>query len=101
MDRFASEKLDSIALSGTSTRVLAQSQTQDGWMVRYTNHLVGSTFDHDKSIIVTAGIGITAFLSMFTEMIEILCFNEDGMFIKMQDIQGVPLTKEFSLHWMC
>jgi len=71
----------------------------DGW--HGPNHLVGSTFDHDKTIIVTAGIGITAFLSMFTEMIEILCFNEDGMFIKMNDIQGVPLTKEFSLHWMC
>merc|ERR1719491_1174464 len=71
----------------------------DGW--HGPNHLVGSTFDHDKSIIVTAGIGITAFLSMFTEMIELLCFNEDGMFIKMHDIQGVPLTKEISLHWMC
>jgi len=47
----------------------------DGW------HGVGSTFDHDKTIIVTAGIGITAFLSMFTEMIELLCFNEDGMFL--------------------
>jgi len=71
----------------------------DGW--HGPNHLVGSTFDHDKAIIVTAGIGITAFLSMFTEMIEILCFNEDGMFIKMNDIEGVPLTQEFALHWMC
>lgn len=71
----------------------------DGW--HGPNHLVGSAFDHDKAVIVTAGIGITAFLSMITEMIEILCLNEDGMFIKMQDIQGVPLTKEFALHWTC
>jgi len=71
----------------------------DGW--HGPNHLVGSVFDHDKAVIVTAGIGITAFLSMFTELIEILCFQEDGMFIKMQDIHGVPITKEFALHWTC
>jgi len=65
------------------------------------NHLVGSAFNHDKVIIVTAGIGITAFLSMFTEMIEILCLQEDGMFMKRNEIQGVPLTQEFVLHWTC
>ena len=71
----------------------------DGW--HGPNHLVGSVFNHDKAIIVTAGIGITAFLSMLTELIEILCFNEDGMFLKMDEIQGVPVTKEFALHWTC
>lgn len=71
----------------------------DGW--HGPDHLVGSAFNHDKVVIVTAGIGITAFLSMFTEMIEILCFNKDGMFITMKEIKGLPLTKEFALHWTC
>jgi NAD(P)H-flavin reductase len=71
----------------------------DGW--HGPDHLVGSALNHDKVIIVTAGIGITAFLSMFTEMIELLCFKEDGMFIKMDEIQGAPITKEFSLQWTC
>jgi hypothetical protein len=71
----------------------------DGW--HGPDHLVGSALNHDKVVIVTAGIGITAFLSMFTEMIEVLCFNEDGMFIKMNEIDGVPMTREFALHWTC
>jgi hypothetical protein len=62
----------------------------DGW--HGPNHLISSAFDHDK-----INIGITAFLSMFTVLIEILCFDEDGMFIKKDEIKGVPLTKEFTL----
>jgi NAD(P)H-flavin reductase len=71
----------------------------DGW--HGPDHLVASALDHDKVNIVTAGIGITAFLSMFTEMIEVLCFRADGMFVKLDEIEGVPLTKEFVLHWSC
>lgn len=71
----------------------------DGW--HGPDHLVGSALNHDKVTIVTAGIGITAFLSMFTEMIEVLCFKKDGLFVKMDEIHGEPLTKEFSLHWSC
>jgi hypothetical protein len=29
-------------------------------------------------------------------MIELLCFNEDGMFI---EIEGIPQTKRIELHW--
>jgi len=65
------------------------------------DHLVGSALNHDKVTIVTAGIGITAFLSMFTEMIEVLCFKKDGLFVKMDEIEGEPLTKKFALHWSC
>lgn len=36
---------------------------------------------------------------MLTEMIELLCFNEDGMFIKMDEIEGIPQTKRIELHW--
>merc|ERR1712241_882659 len=71
----------------------------DGW--HGPDHLVSSAFNHDKVVIVTAGIGITAFLSMFTELIEILCFNCDGMFIPLDEIEGIPATKEFVLHWTC
>merc|ERR1712183_519325 len=71
----------------------------DGW--HGPDHLVGSALNHDKVTIVTAGIGITAFLSMFTELIEILCFRKDGMFVKMKEVRGKPLTKEFVLHWTC
>jgi len=71
----------------------------DGW--HGPDHLVGSAFNHDKVTIVTAGIGITAFLSMFTEMIEVLCFRRDGLFVQMDEIEGEPITKEFALHWSC
>ena len=71
----------------------------DGW--HGPDHLVGSALNHDKVTIVTAGIGITAFLSMFTEMIEVLCFRKDGLFVKMDEIEGEPITKEFALHWSC
>merc|ERR1712188_346407 len=71
----------------------------DGWHGH--NRLVGSAFNHDKVVIVAAGIGITAFTSMFTEMIEILCFNDDGMFVTRNEIMGTPVTKKFVLHWTC
>lgn len=71
----------------------------DGW--HGPDHLVGSALTHGKVTIVKAGIGITTFLSMFTEMIGVLCFREDGLFVKMDEIEGVPVTKEFVLHWSC
>jgi predicted ferric reductase len=70
----------------------------DGW--HGPNHLVGSAFDHDKVKMVCAGIGIAAFLSMSTELTEIFCFDEDGVFIKKYGIKGVPLTKDITLHWL-
>jgi hypothetical protein len=36
---------------------------------------------------------------MLTEMIELFCFNEDGLFIKMDEIEGIPQTKRIELHW--
>lgn len=71
----------------------------DGW--HGPDHLIGSALNHDKVTIVTAGIGITAFLSMFTELIEVLCFRKDGLFVNMDEIEGEPITKEFALHWSC
>ena len=38
---------------------------------------------------------------MLTEMIELLCFNKDGMFINMGNIEGIPQTKRIELHWTC
>eukprot|EP00751_Fragilariopsis_kerguelensis_P005652 CAMPEP_0170793606 /NCGR_PEP_ID=MMETSP0733-20121128/22796_1 /TAXON_ID=186038 /ORGANISM="Fragilariopsis kerguelensis, Strain L26-C5" /LENGTH=965 /DNA_ID=CAMNT_0011142671 /DNA_START=114 /DNA_END=3008 /DNA_ORIENTATION=- len=71
----------------------------DGW--HGPDHLVGSALNHDKVTIVTAGIGITAFLSMFTELIEVLCFRKDGLFVTMDEIEGEPITTQFELHWSC
>ena len=54
-------------------------------------------------VLVAAGIGITAHMTLFCELVELLCLQNDGLFVKQCDIKGRnPVqTKEVTLHWMC
>ena len=52
-------------------------------------------------VLVAAGIGITAHMALFCELVEVLCFQKDGLFTKKSDIKGPVETKEVTLNWMC
>lgn len=57
--------------------------------------------NHDKVVLVAAGIGITAHMALFCELIEMCCFQKDGLFTNEDEIMGPLQPKEITLHWMC
>merc|ERR1711957_227956 len=70
----------------------------DGW---HGVDTFAEAVNHDKVVLVAAGIGITAHMSLFCELVEMLCFQKDGLFTKQSDVLTCLQTKEVTLHWMC